>query len=76
MLCSWCDDDASWVLVADADLHNHDHPACEPHRAAWVHLYRRAVAVPDAVVVDLRDLPADAALDLRAADDPVGRHER
>jgi hypothetical protein len=85
VLCAWCDEPATWVLVTDADLHNHDHPSCDPHREAWMHLYRRAVAITDVgpdvspdAVVDVRDrsVPTPAALDLRGEDEPVGRHER
>jgi hypothetical protein len=77
MLCTWCGETATWMLVADADLHNHDHAACDEHRATWVHLYRRAVAVAPDLVLDLRDdVEVDQAVDLRDADEPVGRHER
>jgi hypothetical protein len=84
VLCTWCDRAARWILVADADLQHHDHPACDEHRATWGHLYRRAVAVAPDLVVDVRDpeaataVDADAGeeIDLRAADEPVGRHER
>ena len=81
VLCTWCGETATWILVADADLHNHDHAACDEHRTTWVHLYRRAVAVaPDLVapdlVVDIRDGADPAGVDLREADKPGGRHER
>jgi hypothetical protein len=53
--CSWCPRPATWVLLADADLHNHDHRACDEHKVVWGHLYRRAVAVREEPAVDLRD---------------------
>ena len=91
MLCAWCEETATWVLVADADLAHHDHPACDEHRTTWAHLYRRAVSVSPNLVVDVRDLEpgpdgapdaeaAEAAethaVDLRMAEEPIGRHER
>lgn len=82
MLCTWCGETATWMLVADADLHHHDHAACDEHRTTWVHLYRRAVAVAPDLVLDLRDdEPVEPAVDLRDAalrdaDEPIGRHER
>jgi hypothetical protein len=70
------------MLLADADLQNHDHPACDEHRAVWGHLYRRAVAMPpeSTADVDLRDSEGateDATgVDLRGADEASGRPER
>jgi hypothetical protein len=78
MLCTWCGETATWMLVADADLHNHDHAACDEHRTTWAHLYRRSVAVAPDLVLDLReDEPVDLRdTEQRAADEPIGRHER
>ena len=80
VLCTWCGETATWILVADADLHNHDHAACDEHRTTWGHLYRRSVAVAPELVVDVRDAAdsdsAEVDVDLRDADEPVGRHER
>lgn len=74
--CTWCGETATWILVADADLHNHDHAACDEHRTTWAHLYRRAVAVAPDLVVDVRAESGPDAVDLRDADEHVGRHER
>jgi hypothetical protein len=58
VLCSWCDETATYVLLADSNHRNHDHPACDEHNAMWGRLYRRAVALGRPAVIDLRD-PAE-----------------
>jgi hypothetical protein len=63
MLCSWCDDAATYHLVADVDSHDNVHLACDAHEAQWGRLYRRSVSVAHHRVVDLR----------ASADDREGR---
>ena len=70
MRCAWCEQTAGWVLLADADLRRHDHPACDEHRAQWQHLHRRAVALPPEPEVDLRE-----PVDLRASEPEVDLRE-
>ena len=60
LLCSWCDADATYHLVADVDSRDNVHAACDEHEQQWGRLYRRSVSVVHHPVVDLR------AVDLRS----------
>jgi len=55
LLCSWCDAEATYHLVADADSRDNVHAACDLHELLWGRLYRRSVSVVHHPVVDLRD---------------------
>jgi hypothetical protein len=53
--CSWCDEQATVVLVGNDDRRRADHYACPAHEDQWGRLYRRAVRLrDDEVMVDLR----------------------
>ena len=61
LLCSWCDVDATYHLVADVDSRDSVHAACDEHEEQWGRLYRRSVSVVHHPVVDVR------AVDIRSA---------
>jgi hypothetical protein len=54
LLCAWCDDAATYHLLADIDSHDNVHAACDEHERQWGRLYRRSVSVVHHPVVDLR----------------------
>jgi hypothetical protein len=68
--CAWCDAPAEFFLLSDRDSHNAVDHACAEHARAHGHLYRRAVLMPSAPVVDLRD---DDEVDVRGAAVPAAR---
>lgn len=66
MICSWCDDEATYYLLSDRNSRNSTDSACEVHADQYGHLYRRRVAIP-ARVVDLRDVSVADAPEARPA---------
>ena len=67
LLCSWCDDAATYHLLADIDSRDNVHAACDEHERQWGRLYRRSVSVVHHPVVDVRTADVRAA-EFRAAD--------
>jgi hypothetical protein len=52
--CSWCDEDATMVLVGSGS--QPAHYACATHHEQWGRLYRRSVRLGvEDPVIDLRD---------------------
>ena len=76
VLCTWCGETATWILVADAAPAQ---PRPTPRATAPGRRgagYRRSVAVVPDLVVDVRDGADSDAVDLRDVDEPIRRHER
>ncbi|MCA0328890.1 MAG: hypothetical protein LCI03_03190 [Actinobacteria bacterium] len=69
-VCAWCDAPAEFFLLSDRDSHNAVDHACAEHARAHGHLYRRAVLMPSAPVVDLRE---QSEVDVRGAAVPAAR---
>ncbi len=69
-VCAWCDAPAEFFLLSDRDSHNAVDHACAEHARAHGHLYRRAVLMPSAPVVDLRE---QDDVDVRGATVPAAR---
>ena len=61
LLCSWCDDAATYHLLADIDSRDNVHAACDEHERQWGRLYRRSVSVVHHPVVDVRTVDVRTA---------------
>ena len=61
LLCSWCDEDATYHLLADLDSRDNVHAGCDEHERQWGRLYRRSVSVVHHPVLERRTVDGRTA---------------